>query len=150
MPLLSRKVREGLLTNIALIIVTLVALLPIATTVLISFKREEDVTRKPPIIFPCDTPTSKFDLPACRWSIEGYERVILPMPSPDALLGFALMGRMLSIYLPNSLLYAVSTALIVMLLAGLAGYGFSRYRFPGHDAMMIAILAITGVPLLTN
>lgn len=148
--LLSRKAREGLLTNIALIIVTLVALLPIATTVLISFRREEDVTRKPPIIFPCDTPTSKFDLTACRWSIEGYERVALPMPSAEALLGFELKGRMLSVYLPNSVLYAVSTALIVMLLAGLAGYGFSRYRFPGHDAMMVAILAITGVPLLTN
>ena len=146
----SRKAREGLLTNLALIIIIFVALVPVATTVLISFKREEDVTRKPPVIFPCDTPTSKFDLRACRWSIEGYERVVLPMPAPDALLGFALMGRMLSTYLPNTVLYAVSTALIVMLLAGLSGYAFSRYHFRGHDALMIAILAITGVPLLTN
>ncbi len=59
---LSRKAREGLLTNLALIIIIFVALVPVATTVLISFKREEDVTRKPPVIFPCDTPTSKFDL----------------------------------------------------------------------------------------
>ena len=147
---LSLKAREGLLTNVALIIVIFVALVPIMTTVLISFKREEDVTRKPPVIFPCDTPTSKFDLTACRWSIEGYERVALPTPSPDALLGFALMGRMLSTYLPNTVLYAVCTALGVMLLAGLSGYAFSRYRFRGHDALMIAILAITGVPLLTN
>lgn len=146
----TRKQREGLLTNIALLIVTLAALLPIGTTVLISFKREEDVTRKPPIIFPCDTPTAKFDLTACRWSIEGYERVALPMPEPGALLGYALKGRMLSTYLPNTVLYAVSTALIVMFLAGLSGYAFSRYRFRGHDALMIAILAITGVPLLTN
>ena len=147
---LSRKAREGLLTNLALIIIIFVALVPVATTVLISFKREEDVTRRPPVIFPCDTPTSKFDLTACRWSIEGYERVILPMPAPDALLGFALMGRMLSTYLPNTVIYAVSTALIVMFLAGLSGYAFSRYHFRGHDALMIAILAITGVPLLTN
>ena len=47
--------REGLLTNIVLVFITLVALVPIVTTVLISFKREEDVTRKPPVIFPCDT-----------------------------------------------------------------------------------------------
>jgi multiple sugar transport system permease protein len=147
---LSRKAREGLLTNLALIIIIFVALVPVATTVLISFKREEDVTRRPPVIFPCDTPTSKFDLRACRWSIEGYERVVLPMPAPDALLGFALMGRMLSTYLPNTVLYAVITASIVMLLAGLSGYAFSRYHFRGHDALMIAILAITGVPLLTN
>jgi ABC-type glycerol-3-phosphate transport system permease component len=143
-------VREGLLTNMALIIVTLVALLPIGTTVLISFKREEDVTRKPPVIFPCDTPTSKFDLTACRWSLEGYERVILAKPDKTAPLGFILQGRMLSTYLPNTVLYAVSTSLIVMLLSGLSGYAFSRYQFPGHDALMVAILAVTGVPLLTN
>jgi ABC-type maltose transport system permease subunit len=47
-------------------------------------------------------------------------------------------------------LYAVGTALAVMILAALSGYAFSRYRFRGHDALMIAILAITGVPLLTN
>jgi ABC-type glycerol-3-phosphate transport system permease component len=147
---ISRKTREGLLTNIALIIIIFAVLVPIGTTLLISFKREEDVTRKPPIIFPCDTPTSKFDLRACRWSIEGYERVVLPMPAPEAPLGFALMGRLLNTYLPNTVLYAVCTALIVMVLASMSGYAFSRYRFRGHDALMIAIIAITGVPLLTN
>ncbi|MGC8781792.1 MAG: carbohydrate ABC transporter permease, partial [Anaerolineae bacterium] len=146
----SRKGRDEILTNLALIMVTLFALLPIGTTVLISFKREEDVTRKPPVIFPCDTPTAQFDLRACRWSIEGYERVILPMPAANSLLGFELKGRMLNTYLPNTVLYALSTAFIVMILAGLSGYAFSRYRFWGHDALMIAILAITGVPLLTN
>lgn len=147
---LSRKVREGVLANAALIIITLVALVPIATTVLVSFKREQDVTRKPPIIFPCDTPASTFDITACRWSIEGYERVILATPSDTAPLGFVLRGRMLRIYLPNTVLYATVTALIVMLLASLSGYAFSRYRFRGRDALMVGILAITGVPLLTN
>ena len=146
----SRKTRDSLLTNIALIFITLVALVPIGTTVLISFKREEDVTRKPPVIFPCDTATSKFDLTACRWSIEGYERVIQATPTEGALLGVSLKGRMLNTYLPNTVLYAVGTALIVMVLAALAGYGFSRYRFRGHDALMIGIFAITGMPLLTN
>lgn len=148
--LLSRKTSEGLLANVALIIITLVALVPIGTTLLISFKREEDVTRKPPVIFPCDTPTSSFDLTACRWSIQGYERVILVTPSDTAALGFILRGRMLRIFLPNTVLYATATALGVMLLASLSGYAFSRYRFRGRDALMIGILAVTGVPLLTN
>lgn len=147
---ISRRTRDGLLTNLALIIIIFVALVPIATTVLISLKREEDVTRKPPVIFPCDTPTAQFDLTACRWSIEGYERVVLLMPDPEALLGYAVKGRMLSTYLPNTVLYAVCTALVVMVLASMSGYAFSRYRFRGHDALMIAIIAITGVPLLTN
>lgn len=146
---LSRKMTEGLATNLVMIFITFVALVPIFTTILISLKREQDVTRKPPVIFPCDTPTSRFDITACRWSIEGYERVALPMPADNAL-GFVLKGRMLSIYLPNTILYAVSTALIVMVLAAMCGYAFSRYRFRGHDALMIAIYAITGVPLLTN
>lgn len=146
----SRKTREGLLANLAIVVVLLFALLPIATTILISFKREADVTRKPPVVFPCDTATSAFDITACRWSLEGYERVALPAPSDTAPLGFVLQGRMLNIYLPNTILYATATSFLVMILASLSGYAFSRYRFRGHDLLMIAILAITGVPLLTN
>jgi multiple sugar transport system permease protein len=144
------KSRAEILTNFALLIITLVMLVPIATTLLVSFKREEDVTRNPPVLFPCDTPTSSFDLTACRWSLEGYERVFLVKPDPAAPLGFILQGRMINTYLPNTVLYAISTALIVMTLSSLAGYSFSRYQFRGHDALMFAILAITGVPLLTN
>ncbi len=146
----SRKLIDSLLTNAALIIICIVAMIPVATTVLISFKREEDVTRKPPVIFPCDTATSSFDITACRWSIEGYERVILPTRSAESAFGIVLRGRMLNTYLPNTIIYATSTALFVVLLASMAGYAFSRYRFPGRDALMIAILAITGIPLLTN
>ncbi len=148
--LVSRKTREGFLANAALTIIVIFALVPILTTVLISFKREEDVTRKPPVIFPCDTATSGFDLGACRWSIEGYERVVLPLPSETAPLGFEIKGRMLTTYLPNTVLYATVTGLLVVLLAGLSGYAFSRYRFRGKNLLLTAILAITGVPLLTN
>ena len=108
------------------------------------------MTRKPPVIFPCDTPTSSFDLSACRWSIEGYERVILAEPNAESLLGFIVKGRMLRIYLPNTVIYATATALLVVVLSTMSGYAFSRYRFRGRDALMIGILAITGVPLLTN
>jgi ABC-type glycerol-3-phosphate transport system permease component len=146
----SRKTREGFLANAAMIVILMVALLPIATTVLISFKREQDITRKPPVIFPCDTATAAFDITACRWSVEGYQRVALPMPSETSPFGFALQGRMLNTYLPNTVLYATATSFLVMILAAMSGYAFSRYKFRGHDLLMIAILAITGVPLLTN
>lgn len=147
---LSRRRWEYILINAALIVICLLAMLPIATTVLISFKREEDVTRRPPVIFPCDTPTQAFDPSACRWSIEGYYRVIAPKPSASWPLGLTLTGNMLRIYLPNTLLYATTASVMVVLLAGMSGYAFSRYRFRGHRALMTAILAITGVPLLTN
>ncbi len=146
----SRQQRNSALVNAALILICLFILLPIATTVLISFKREADVIRNPPVIFPCDTPTSGFNITACRWSIEGYVRVFLPMPDPKAPLGFYLAGRMLSTYLPNTILYASVTSVIVVLLAGMSGFAFARYRFPGHDFLLTSIIAITGVPLLTN
>ncbi len=149
-PAARRRTRETVLANGALILVCFLALLPIAATLLVSFKREEDVVRKPPVIFPCDTPTAAFDITACRWSLEGYERVLLPTPSASSPLGFSLRGRMLRIYLPNTILYATATAVLVMLLATMSGYAFSRYRFRGRNALLVGILAITGVPLLTN
>jgi ABC-type maltose transport system permease subunit len=57
---------------------------------------------------------------------------------------------MFRIYVPNTLLYATTTALGVTILSGMSGYAFSRYRFRGRGLLMAAILAITGVPLLTN
>ena len=148
-PRISRQSWEKILVNLGLILVTLFAMLPIATTVLVSFKKEQDVTRKPPVIFPCDTPTQAFDWAACRWSVEGYDRVLAPKPAPN-LLGLELTGNMIRTYIPNTLLYATTTSLAVVVLAGLSGYAFSRYRFRGHRLLMVSILAITGVPLLTN
>jgi multiple sugar transport system permease protein len=138
------------LVNLALIVVCIFVMIPIATTIIISFKEQSDITRKPPILFPCDTPTRSFDLSACRWATEGYQRVFAPKPSDEALLGFVLTGNMLRTYIPNSLIYAVGTSIIVCLLASLAGFAFSRYKFRGHTTLMVAIYAITGVPLLTN
>jgi ABC-type glycerol-3-phosphate transport system permease component len=146
----SRRSWQALLINLALILVVIFAMVPIATTVLISLKGEQDIIRKPPVLFPCDTPTRAFDPGACRWAVEGYQRVIAPKPSERSPLGFALTGNMLRIYIPNTLLYATTSSLLVVLLAGMSGYAFSRYRFRGHTALMTAILAITGVPLLTN
>ncbi len=147
---LSRRNWEYWLVNVALILVCMFAMLPIATTVLISFKQEQDVTRRPPVIFPCDTPSQSFVLGACRWAVEGYQRVLAPKPSSNWPLGFTLTGNMIRTYIPNTLLYATASSLLVMVLAGMSGYAFSRYRFWGHGALMTGILAITGIPLLTN
>ena len=146
----SRRGWGKFLTHGALILIVIFAMLPIVTTVLISFKSQQDITRKPPVLFPCDTPTQSFALDACRWAVEGYQRVLAPKPAPDSLFGATLTGNMVRTYLPNTLLYATATSLIVVLLAGMSGYAFSRYRFRGHGALMVGILAITGVPLLTN
>ncbi|NOX62994.1 MAG: carbohydrate ABC transporter permease [Chloroflexi bacterium] len=145
----TRKRWEGIGVNLAMLLVLVFAMVPIFTTVLISFKSEQDIIRKPPNIFPCDTPEG-FKWSECRWSVEGYQRVLAPKPSETSPLGVAITGNIPRIYIPNSVLYATATSLLVVFLAGLSGYAFSRYRFRGHGLLMTGILAITGVPLLTN
>lgn len=125
-------------------------LLPVITTVVISFKRERDVIRKPPVFLPCDTAESSFDITACRWAVEGYERVLDPEPTGSWPLGFRLTGNLIRTYVPNTLLYATVSSLLVVGLAGMAGYAFSRYAFRGRTLLMVFILATTGIPLLTN
>jgi ABC-type glycerol-3-phosphate transport system permease component len=145
-----RRHGERWLVNAVLTAICIIMLLPVATTALISFKREQDVIRKPPVIFPCDTPVRSFDPTACRWAVEGYQRVLAPKPSDSWPLGFALTGNLFRIYVPNTLLYATVASLLVVLLAGMAGYAVARYHFRGRQTLMAAILAVTGIPLLTN
>ncbi|MFI6024946.1 carbohydrate ABC transporter permease [Amycolatopsis magusensis] len=52
----------------------------------------------------------------------------------------------LSKSLVNSVLIAVATTLISIPLALLAAYAFSRFRFPGHRAMLLAIVATQFIP----
>jgi multiple sugar transport system permease protein len=145
----SRKTWSSLVFNGIMIIILVVAMTPIALTLIISFKDQKDTIRKPPVLFPCDTADDPFDWEACRWAVEGYQRVLAPEPT-DSFPGFKLTGRMFRVYIPNTLLYASSTAVGVTILAGMSGFAFSRYRFRGRSLLLAAILAITGVPLLTN
>ena len=136
--------------NVLLWAICLVVLLPVVTTLVISFKQEQVVLRKPPVFLPCDTPERAFDPTACRWAVNGYARVLAPKESESWPFGFTLTGNLFRIYIPNTLLYATSSSLLVVILAGMSGYAFSRYHFRGKELLMTSILAITGVPLLTN
>lgn len=147
---LSRRAWEVRLVSLALFFVCVFAIFPIFTTITISFKEQADITRKPPIFFPCDTPEKSFEWSACRWAVEGYERVFAPKPDKEALLGFTLTGNLIKTYIPNTMMYAFTSAFGVMILASLSGFAFSRYRFKGHNFLMTAIYAVTGIPLITN
>lgn len=137
------------LVNLALAAITVIMLFPIGSTLLLSVKQPEDVRRIPPVLLPCDTPTGDFALTACRFSLDGFRRIFLPQPSTDSPLGFTITGRIFTQYLPNTLLYATAAAVLTTLLAGMAAYALSRYRFRGRQTFLVLILALTGVPLLT-
>jgi len=49
-------------------------------------------------------------------------------------------------YFFNSLLISGATTLLSIVLASLAGYGFSRFKLPGGRAMMVAVLAAQMFP----
>ena len=146
----GRRHWQQWVANALLILICAIMLIPVVTTVVISFKREQDVVRNPPVFLPCDTPEGGFDITSCRWAVEGYQRVLAPKPSAGWPLAFTLTGNLVRIYVPNTLLYATVSALLVVGLAGMAGYAFSRYNFRGRTLLMVVILATTGIPLLTN
>lgn len=147
---MAERKRKHTLTHVLLIIACIISFIPIAATVLVSFKKDSDIFVIPPNFLPCDTPDSAFELSACRWTLEGYQRVINPEIDQNALLGFRLVGNMFRIYIPNSLLYSVSTAFFVMLLSSLGGFAVSRFDFKWKDALMASLMAVTGVPYMIN
>ncbi|HEV7663207.1 MAG TPA: carbohydrate ABC transporter permease, partial [Chloroflexota bacterium] len=50
-------------------------------------------------------------------------------------------------YLPNSLLYATSVVVSVVMASSMAGYALARIAFPGRNVIMVVLLAILIVPL---
>ncbi len=144
-----RKRWRAWLFNALLIAICAVLFFPIFSTLLLSFKEPEDVRRTPPVLLPCDSETSAFELRACRFSLDGYGRVLLLRPNPDSFLGVSVTGRLFTQYAPNTLFYATLSAIVTTLLAGLAAYGLSRFRFQGRRLLLTLLLALSGVPLLT-
>jgi multiple sugar transport system permease protein len=146
----ARKSAMTIAANIAAIVVCFIMVFPVFTTLVLSFKQQADVIRTPPQLFPCDTPTETFNIGACRFFTEGYQRIIDLQPAPGTLFGVEAQGRIINTYLPNTIFYSMFGGLMVTVLAGMSGYVFSRYQFRGKQYLLIAILAITGIPLLTN
>jgi multiple sugar transport system permease protein len=52
-------------------------------------------------------------------------------------------------YIFNSLFVSILTVVLTLVLAGLGGYAFARYSFPGKNALFLSVLAILMVPYAT-
>src|SRR4026207_197124 len=105
-----RRVLRQWLINGALTTFCIIMLYPIFSTLLLSIKAPEDVRRKPPVLIPCDSESAAFRLSACRFSLEGYQRIFLLQSNPESLWGFRISGRIFTQYMPNTLLYATASA----------------------------------------
>lgn len=119
-----RRQVDTIFTHLTLAGFSLLTLLPFVYIVLTSFKTKSDVLTSPPSILP---PT---------WSLEAYQQVF--------------NSRMLTTYLPNTIINALVSSLIVIPLAGMAGYCFSRYQFRGSRVLQLGVLGVLMLPGLTN
>ncbi len=110
-------------THISLAIFAIAALFPVLYTLMTSFKTGESVITSPPTFFPRE------------WSLEGYLTVF--------------NSDMIRYFLPNTFINSIVSAFLVVTLAMLAAYTFSRYKFRGSRVLELLILGVMLIPGLT-
>jgi ABC-type glycerol-3-phosphate transport system permease component len=116
---------EFLSTHSILLVLALVFIFPVFYTFMTSLKSRGDVLTAPPSIWPRE------------WSLEAYDTVLND-------------SNMVREYLPNSFINSFVSSLVVVPLAGLAAYTFSRYKFRGSRLLELFILGLMMIPGLTN
>ena len=107
----SKVRRKDLPLNLALLFLALLTYIPFISVVINSFKDARQFF-------------TQFWLPAFPLHIENYVKA-WPIISRSIL---------------NSAVYSLPTVILVMLLSGLAGYAFARYRFWGREFLFLAML----------
>jgi ABC-type glycerol-3-phosphate transport system permease component len=122
----SPKDRNARVLTYGFLLVFLVySMTPLGWMLATSFKPEEQTKEYPPRLIPKTV------------TLENYHRVLTQTMMPRFLL--------------NSLILSGGTMVAVLGLASLAGYGFSRYRFPGKHFIFLAMLAsvmISGISVI--
>lgn len=112
------------ITHIILISVSVVILFPIYWMISTSFKNQTEIFRYPPYWVP----------PFLRW--ENYFTVF--------------RGQYILRYMFNSLIVSITAVVIIIFIAALAGYAFSRYRSKTSNFFLVLVLGFTLVPPFIN
>lgn len=120
-PIAWKKIAIATLYYGVCIVLTLMFLFPIAWSILTSFETTAEAMASPPLYWPS------------RFSLENYR-------------GLAAYGQGIKLYLWNSSSIAALTVFGTLILATLGGYGFSRFRFPGRNAIFMLILVTLMIP----
>ncbi len=115
---------DAISTHIILATFSILALFPVFYTLMTSFKTGEGVITDPPTFFPE------------HWSLDGYRAVLFE-------------SKMLRVYLPNTFINSSFSSILVVTLASLAAYTFSRYKFRGSRVLELVILGVMMIPALT-
>lgn len=119
-----RRLSERILQYGTLAFWSIFALVPIVWIVSTSLKNRVDIFTLPPKFF-------------FRPSFVAYKKFLTP--GPDSILRI----------LANSTIVAVGTVILTLLLASLAAYAFSRYRFRGRQELLFFVMATRLLPPIT-
>jgi ABC-type glycerol-3-phosphate transport system permease component len=120
----TQRISEFVSTHFVLGGIAILFIFPILYTVSTSFKSQSEVRTNPPLFFPQ------------QWVLDGYQAV--------------LKSDLVRYNIPNTLVNSFGSSILTVLIAGLAGYAFSRYRFRGSGSLQVAILGLMMIPGLTN
>jgi N,N'-diacetylchitobiose transport system permease protein len=112
--------RSRVLTNLAAVVVFLVAAFPVYWMLNTSFLRATDITDRDPSLIPIDG------------TLENYRKAINRDFFADAFV--------------NSLIITLSTVVLALLIAFLAALAVSRFEFSGRKAFIVMILIVQMVP----
>lgn len=113
--------RSGFLLHLIMVAALFTTFLPIVWMISTSFKDRQEFATNPAGLIPRS------------FSLVNYEYMFTAVDN-------------LPIYMRNSFILAIGTAIIQVLVASLAGYAFARMRFPGRDLIFIALLISMFVP----
>lgn len=114
---------DRLLPNLVLTVIVLVCLLPVVWAVSSSLKGAKELYQAVPSLLPAHPTLGNYTFIMTRRGMEAMPQNLL-----------------------NSIEVSISTLVVTVLLATMAGYGFSRLRFPGRDGLFYAITMLMFVP----
>jgi multiple sugar transport system permease protein len=111
-------------TYVVLAVLSIIVLSPILWSLSTSLKTEKEVQAYPPRVIPRSI------------TLESYYTLFAKTSIPR--------------YLLNSVIVAVFTVALTLVIASFAAYSFARFNFPGKELLFFLVLAFMMIPGLTN
>jgi len=116
-------VRRNIVTVLryaALLLIVFYLLFPFIWTLITSLKTIQEVFSWPPTFIPRE------------WSVEGYVNALFRSPVP--------------LYVMNSVIYSLSTAAVVIVIATITTYGLSMYPYRGSNKIFVSFFFTRVIP----
>jgi multiple sugar transport system permease protein len=118
--------------DIVLYLIILIFFLPVLWIILTSIRPNVEINTRPPVWIP-----SRLDL-------DSY-KILLGMPTPEG--AFALGTQIpFGNYARNSTVVSLASTLLSLILGGLAGYTFARFRFRAKNTIFLSMMLGRAVP----